>query len=299
MSAEVSFFHDRLSRYLIDDVAVRVLEAEVRDTAFEAVARMSPSPLAAVVISEVLVGNALLAGHIKGDERLTFQLLGNGALGMVMADCTATGELRARVQFPSVPGTGATLEERIRRGLGQGTLQVIKSTPTRELYRGAISYHHPTVAEAVEAYLNTSEQVASQVVMASLLEAERVTQARGLLIQALGGGEREQFESLRRGWDLSALSLALRSGQTVQNILEGLFPGHRVREVEARPLRFRCRCSEERVLSMLLSLGKSELEDMLTADGKADITCEFCYAQYHVSGAQLAALIRLTEKSDS
>lgn len=299
MSAEVSFFYDRLSRYLIDGTPVRVLEAEVRDTAFESVARISPSPTVSHVMAQVLAGTALLAGHIKGEERLTLHLVGNGLLGMIVSDCTAGGDLRVRVQYPSGSGSGSQLEERMRRGLGQGTLQVIKSLPTRELYRGSIPYERPTLSELVESYLETSEQVSSWVVIASVLDQERIVQARGLLIQALGGGDREQFEALKKGWDRTQISADLASGQTVQQILEGLFVEQAVKEVETLPLRFKCRCSEERVLSMLLSTGRDELQDMLSQDGKADITCDFCYAQYHVSGEQLAALIRLTEHSDS
>lgn len=304
MSAEVSFFHDHIAHYLIDGLAIRALEVQVRDTARESVARIEASDVAANSVAQLLAGVGLLAAHIKGDERLSVNIAGSGSLGGLLADVTAEGDMRARVQYPaaavSTAGSSTDDARQVRaqqekEALGRGQIVVIKSTPTRELYRGTASFGPTQIAGALATYLEVSEQVESLLWTASQVEEGTVSLARGLLLQELGGGDREWFRAFQKTVDRQAIQQQLEAGAPVQSLLEGLFAGHAVKEVDVRPLRFQCRCSDERIFSMLLSLGSDELRDMLEQDGKAEITCDFCMTRYDVDGSQLRALLQLSE----
>jgi molecular chaperone Hsp33 len=44
--------------------------------------------------------------------------------------------------------------------------------------------------------------------------------------------------------------------------------------------KFACTCSQERVSSMLRSLGREEVESILAEQGQVEVGCEFCGAQY-------------------
>ena len=46
---------------------------------------------------------------------------------------------------------------------------------------------------------------------------------------------------------------------------------------------YRCRCSEERVTEMLISLGREELHRLAEEDENAEVACHFCDKVYHVS----------------
>jgi molecular chaperone Hsp33 len=56
------------------------------------------------------------------------------------------------------------------------------------------------------------------------------------------------------------------------------------------PLRFACRCSRERVLGVLVALGRTEVEDLLATEGRVGVTCEFCGKQYTLGRAELEPL---------
>ena len=62
--------------------------------------------------------------------------------------------------------------------------------------------------------------------------------------------------------------------------------------LEERPVRFRCRCTRERVISALTTLGRDELLAMHAEQGQADVSCHFCNQSYHVAGDELLALAR-------
>lgn len=296
MSAGVEFFYDRISHYLIEGKGVRALEVVVRDTARESLARLKPTALASVVVGQALTSAALLSAHIKGNERLSFQLLGNGHLGTILADITADGDMRARVQYPAVEGSAGSIHEQVLAGLGNGQLYVIKSTPVKELYRGMAAFHHTDVFGAVEHYLEQSEQVASIVWGSVEMAGSELVQARAVLLQALGGGDRDAFEIFRDGIDRAGVQSLLDSGADVPELLSALMGGATVKEAEVRPLRFRCRCSEERVLAMLFSLGPDELQDMVDKDGQAEITCDFCMTRFTVGAPQLLQLISMARR---
>jgi molecular chaperone Hsp33 len=55
-------------------------------------------------------------------------------------------------------------------------------------------------------------------------------------------------------------------------------------------LRFGCRCSRERVETMLRRFPEHELDDMRDDDGDVVVTCQFCNIDFRFDDAQLARL---------
>ena len=63
-------------------------------------------------------------------------------------------------------------------------------------------------------------------------------------------------------------------------------------ELERHPVDYKCYCSRERVERALISLGPQELSAMIAEQGKTELTCQFCDAVYHFSGAELEVLLK-------
>jgi molecular chaperone Hsp33 len=80
-------------------------------------------------------------------------------------------------------------------------------------------------------------------------------------------------------------------------LLSTLLSGFDVEVTSRYPLAWHCPCSKERVVRALLTLGRSELEDMLRKEGKAEVTCHFCETRYEVSGEELRALLQASESA--
>jgi molecular chaperone Hsp33 len=57
-------------------------------------------------------------------------------------------------------------------------------------------------------------------------------------------------------------------------------------------LRFGCRCSRERVETMLRRFPEHELDDMKDDEGDVVVTCQFCNVDFRFDDAQLARLHR-------
>jgi molecular chaperone Hsp33 len=69
---------------------------------------------------------------------------------------------------------------------------------------------------------------------------------------------------------------------TSETLLYRLFHERGVRVFEAQPVVERCRCTRDRIVSMLKQFSDEERSSMVGDDGRIGITCEFCSTHYHV-----------------
>jgi molecular chaperone Hsp33 len=73
-------------------------------------------------------------------------------------------------------------------------------------------------------------------------------------------------------------------------ILRRLFNEDDVRLFEPAPVYFRCRCSRERVSSMLQGLGAEETRSVLAERGSVEVRCDFCNRAYVFDAVDVAQL---------
>ena len=66
------------------------------------------------------------------------------------------------------------------------------------------------------------------------------------------------------------------------HLLYRLFHEDGVRVFGSKPLRAFCRCSPERVASVIQSFSDEERADMVEPDGKIHVTCEYCSRTYEL-----------------
>ena len=67
---------------------------------------------------------------------------------------------------------------------------------------------------------------------------------------------------------------------------------------EPAPVYFRCRCSRERVGSMLQSLGEAESRSVLAERGTVEVHCDFCNRAYLFDAVDIAQLFNAGVASD-
>ena len=65
-----------------------------------------------------------------------------------------------------------------------------------------------------------------------------------------------------------------------QELLRRLFGAHDIRLFDGESVHFECRCSRERVASMLRGLGQAEVDSIIAEQGAVSVTCEFCQRPY-------------------
>ncbi|MGE5539202.1 MAG: Hsp33 family molecular chaperone HslO [Gemmatimonas sp.] len=248
-----------------------------------------PAPIAAL-LGETLALSVGLAGALKYDGIFTLQTKGNGPVSFVVADVTSDGDLRGYAQFDPerVPADAPVRPEgqSVPTWLGAGHLAfTVDQGSHTERYQGIVALEGSTLADCVHHYFRQSEQVETAIKVAVDHPADG-WRAAALFLQRLpsGGGREAADDRWREALSLMATvtSAELADYKLAPNdLLFRLFheKGVRLYPAKEKELHDRCRCSEERVVTMLRSFPRVEIES-LKKDGAVEVVCEFCRRMY-------------------
>jgi len=285
---------DALARTLTADGAVRGLAAVTTELVEEARIRHGTLPTATAALGRALTAALLLGGLLKTDERVSLQWSGDGPLGGILVDATPDGAARGFVSRPQthLPPRNGKLD--VGGAVGRGLLCVMRVPPRGQpAYRSVVPLASGEIGQDVASYLVTSEQTPSVVAIGVFVHPDgRVAAAGGYLLQAMPGADASAVDRLEENVATAPTpSEIVRAGLDAAGMVTGLMTGFRHGVLEERPVRFQCRCNRERVECAILALGRDEMMDVLTAERRAEVTCEFCATRYVVEEPELRALL--------
>lgn len=278
---------DTQQKFLIDSCDVRGHVVQLDDTWLEALSRTQyPEPVRQV-LGEAFAAAALLASTIKFDGKLTLQVRGDGPVYLLVVQVTNEGSLRGLARWNEEP-EDASLETLF--GEEARMIVTVEARRNAESYQGIVPLEGSTLADALQNYFRTSEQLPTR-----LFLAVTETAAAGMLIQKLPNEERLVNDS--DGWQRAGMLCGTLTDEELcvegsELLLHRLFHEEQVRVFDAEPVRFHCSCSRERTDGMLTGLGRAEVDSIVEEQGKVEITCEFCDSVYHYDKVDVAALFK-------
>jgi molecular chaperone Hsp33 len=82
-------------------------------------------------------------------------------------------------------------------------------------------------------------------------------------------------------------------------VISRLFGDVSYTRLESHDLFFRCGCSRDKVERALLSFNTTELREMISKDGGAEVTCEFCRQGYSFAVSDLERICSHPSDSDN
>ncbi len=253
-----------------------------------------PAPVADL-LGEACALAALVGASLKFEGRLIVQAQGDGPVAYVVADYDTSGGLRGYCSFNAERVAQAS-EGFVRPGartlLGEGVfIMTLDPADMNDRYQGVTPIEGETLALCAETYFAQSEQTPTRVRLAvgELQDADGHSwRAGGMIIQNIAGDEIRG--STDDAWDRAqALFETLGEDELVdpriapETLLYRLFHEDGVRMFEPRPLRAYCRCSQDRVLTMLRAFPQSDVDEMIEPDGAIHVTCEYCSRTYAVT----------------
>ncbi len=257
-----------------------------------------PEPVAAL-LGEACALAALVGSSLKFEGRLIVQAQGDGPVRYVVADYDTNGQMRGYCRFDA-DEVAAASEGFARPGarslLGQGVfVMTLDRGPDFERTQGITPIEGESLSLAAEHYFQQSEQIPTKVRLAVgsvVTKAGTGWRAGGALIQLIAGDDARG--STEEPWDRSrALFQTLADDElldptiTPETLLFRLFHEDGVRLEDARPLVAQCRCSRARIAGVLASFDPAEQAEMVEADGKIRVTCEYCATVYELEPAEI------------
>ncbi len=244
-------------------------------------------------LGRLMMGALILASDIKatGDVTVTFD--GGGPVGRAVAVATPEGKVRVTATNPQVDlPVRADTKLDVPGVLGaSGRLTIIKDNGA-EPYIGQVQIHSGEVAEDIAYYYALSEQRPCLVFLGVIVDVdESVLSAGGLAVFPYPDCSEQTLEALEsRAAIFGLLSSLLAEGQDLMTCLEALFDGMEMEVLEQIPLEYHCPCSKERMERALISMGRSELQQLIEEEGQAELVCHFCNNRYQFDKQALQAL---------
>ena len=255
------------------------------------------------LLGQAVAAVVLLAATLKFRGTLTLQLQGTGAVNLLVAQCTHDFHLRAvaRCEETAIAALadGASSAALFQRLVGSdGRITVTVEAEEKSMrYQGIVPLEGDSLAESLEAYFATSEQLPTRLVLAADREC-----AAGVLIQKLPHSEALPAEQAAAVWQEAQAGIGRVAPREllrtpVEALLAHAFAGEDLRLFRATPVSFECRCSQSRVAGVLRALGAEEIRDVLREQGLVTVTCEFCQRPYRFDSIDIEALFTDTPES--
>lgn len=251
------------------------------------------------LLGQAVAASVLLAATLKFRGRLTLQLQGNGAVSLLVAQCTHDYRLRAVARFDQA--AVETLDREARDGAGkqvfrglvgsEGRFAVTVEADERSVrYQGIVPLSGDSLAGSLEAYFARSEQLPTRVLLAA--DGER---GAGVLVQKLPQDADTDDSQMSEVWEQAERGIERLSAQDllqcpVEELLGRGFADHDMRLFRGAPVHFECRCSHGRVTSLLRALGADEVREVLREQGAVTVTCEFCHRPYRFEEGDVEAI---------
>lgn len=264
---------DNIQRFLFEHAHIRGEIAHLQET-YQTIMNQHPyPPMVKNLLGEALISCLLLTGSIKFEGDLSLQFHGDDRLPLLIVQCDNQLNMRAFAKFQESIDTRDYAEAFLN---GKMVLTINQYNQT-QAYQSVVPLHSTSMSENLTQYFAQSEQLSTQVWLAVNDE-----QAAGMFLQLLPGQDslqREQF------WEY-----AVQLGQTITpeelltldnpTILHRLYHESELRLYDARPTRFRCRCTHEKMKQVLTVLGEADLQVLLKEQEKIDVHCDFCNQHY-------------------
>ena len=254
-------------------------------------------PVATAALGRTLAAASMMGNALKSDgASLTLQFKGGGPLGTVLAVSDNEGNVRGYVTNPHVD---IPLRKDGKLDVGtavghEGTLTVIKDLHMKEPYVGTIDLLGGEIAEDVAGYFVESEQIPTACALGVLVDRDQsVKAAGGYLIQLMPGAAEDTIAKVEGGiMAAGAVSAILEKNDDPEAMLRTVMSDFDLKILETCPVEYRCYCSRERVERALISLGRTELEQMLSEQGGCQLTCQFCDAVYEFTAEDIQRLLK-------
>ena len=288
---------DRIVRAISTDGMVQAAAICSRDLTERARQIHKTLPVATAALGRALAAASMMGNALKSDgASLTLQFKGGGPLGTVLAVSDNEGNVRGYVTNPHVD---IPLRKDGKLDVGtavghEGTLAVIKDLHMKEPYVGTIDLLGGEIAEDVAGYFVESEQIPTACALGVLVDRDQsVKAAGGYLIQLMPGAAEDTIAKVEGGiMAAGAVSAILEKNDDPEAMLRTVMSDFDLKILETCPVEYRCYCSRERVERALISLGRTELEQMLSEQGGCQLTCQFCDAVYKFTAEDIQRLLK-------
>lgn len=281
---------DTLQRFMFEHAEIRGEIIHLEQSYQTIMGQQDYPPMVKHLLGEALMSCALLTGSLQFEGEVSLQFHGNQDLPLLLVQCDHLLNLRGFAKFEP-----NQKDEAYAKAFLNGKMSLlINPYQKTQAYQSIVPLSSTSMAENLMNYFAQSEQISTRIWLAVTDE-----KTAGMLLQLLPTQNQEERENF---WEY-----ATQIGETLteeellnldnETILHRLYHETEVRLFPERSLRFKCRCTVEKMKQVLTVLGEQDIQALVQEKGSVDIQCEFCNRQYSFDPIDITFLFK-TESAD-
>jgi molecular chaperone Hsp33 len=284
---------DYIIKAVDEEAQVRIWIADTTNLTKEAKARHEASGLSAAVLGKVLTAAVMMASDLKNPEGiLTLKIKGDGAAGMILATADNQGKVRGFVSNPNINGIRAE-KEAVKTGEivgAAGILEISKDLGMKQSFSSRVELVSGEIDEDLIYYLKTSEQIEAAVMLEVLLDQDmEIMTVGGIIVQSLPQGRLEVFRTIEKNLTrLQEMRMSFYKN-SAKEILEELTRGLNFEILSALEAKFKCNCHRQRLLGIIGSMSREDLNYSFKDKDEIEVFCNFCNTKYFFTQEQIKA----------
>jgi len=250
-------------------------------------------PTSAAALGRLLTNSVIMGAMYDENQELSIRVVGDGPLGEMAATTTSKGEVRGYVSNPHVFLQYNSGKLNVGQAVGKGFIHVTKDLKIRNMFTSSSKIQTGEIAEDFAYYFTMSEQIPSAVGLGVLVDEDnKILSSGGFILQVMPGCKEETIKSIeKRIKNLMPVSEMVQKGYTPEDIMNEITDNN-YQFLQKLDLKYYCTCSKEKFERGLISLGKSQLLEILEQDKKIETVCHFCNSKYKFNEYDLKSLIK-------
>jgi molecular chaperone Hsp33 len=285
---------DYLVRAIAFDNTVRIFAVNATETVKEAQVLHKTWPSASAAFGRTIVVASMMGAMLKGKERLTVKVKGDGPAGEILVDANAKGEIKGYVSNPEVHFQYPSGKLNVAATVGtKGEIQVIKDLGMKDYFVSSVDIISGELGEDFTYYFTKSEQTPSSVGCGVLVDTDNsILAAGGFILQVMPGVTEETIIKLEKVLaTIKPVSQMISEGYTPEKIISEICGEEEHQIISHLDIQYLCDCHKERFAKGLITIGREDLKTIINEDEKANIVCHFCNKDYHFSKEELTELL--------
>lgn len=293
--------NDIMKKYLTEDGKISITVIESTNLVEEARKIHDLTPTTTAALGRLITATSLMGVDLKNiEDSISVQIKGDGEIGTMIAVSDKFPRVRAYIQNPHVE---LPLNEKGKIDVGgavgkNGYLNIIKDIGLKEPYIGIVPLTTGEIAEDFARYFAESEQKPTVIALGVLVDKNGVSKAGGYLLSLLPDATEEIITKMEKNIkNIPSISKMLSENKTLDDIAKLVTGDEKIKVIEEDiyPI-YECNCSFEKFEKGLISLGKTELEDLIKSEEKIETVCHFCNKKYIFDKEKIKQLVDKIEE---
>lgn len=277
--------------YTLDDGKFRLTAMQCTAMVNQMRANFGLGFLETWVLGQAYVAGGLLAGEVKGNDRIVLTVQCGGPIKGFSVEAWACGAVRGYLQQVPIPLDKPMEGKDLNLLYGPGFLSITKIIEgSKEPFCGNVMMEYGDLAKDLALYYQQSEQTPSIFDLSLKFDKKgTLIGAGGLFVQVLPGCSEESLDKMEKlSAKLPYVGKKISEGEDMKSFVDEVFSDLKPQFLSKAAVGFSCPCTRGNFLAHLKSLPHDE-KDGILKDGKFPVTvsCLNCGTDYEFSKEEI------------